>query len=314
MSIDVLIFTNEAPAYAAALARELPELTVQAATSPETAVAAGRDAEIIVALAHEITAELIAAMPKLRWIQALTTGTDSLMTQPNLPPDVVITSGRGIHGPQISEMAFLHMIALSRNFPRMLANQKLAVWERWPQRLLLGKTAVVVGVGVISEELAVRCKAFGMRVVGISAGRSAAPGFDVVLPRDRLKEAAGEADFLIILVPLAPDTHHLVNRDIIAALPPQAILINLARGDVVDEAALIDALTARRIAGAGLDVFSIEPLPAESPLWHLDNVTITPRLGGMSDVYRQQIMPVLLDNMRAYVSGDRSRLRNIVRA
>lgn len=313
MSIDVLIFTKEAPAYAAALAGELPELTVRAATSLETALAAGRDAEIIVALAHEITAELVAAMPKLRWIQALTTGTDSLTTLPNLAPDVVITSGRGIHGPQMSEMAFLHMLALSRNFPRMLANQKLAVWERWPQRLLLGKTAVLLGVGAISEELAVRCKAFGMRVVGISAGRSAVPGFDAVLPRDRLKEAAGEADFLIILVPLAPDTRHLVNRDIIAALPPRAILINLARGDVVDEAALIDALTARRIAGAGLDVFSVEPLPAESPLWHLDNVVITPRLGGMSDVYRQQIMPVLLDNLRAYMSGDRTRLRNIVR-
>ena len=314
MSIDVLIFEKQAPAYAAALVREFPDLSVRTATSLEMALAAAHDSEVIVALAHEITTELVAATPKLRWVQAMTSGTDSLKALPNLPADIVITSARGIHGPQMSEIAFLYMIALSRNFPRMLANQKRAVWERWPQRLLLGKTAVLLGVGSISEEIAQRCKAFGMRVLGVSSGRSAAPGFDAVLSRDRLKEAVGEADFFIILVPLTPETHRLVNRDIIAALPPRAVLINLARGDVVDEAALIDALTTGRIAGAGLDVFAVEPPAPENPLWRMENVIMTPRVGGMSDIYRQQFLPVLLDNMRAYVSGDRKQMRNIVRA
>jgi phosphoglycerate dehydrogenase-like enzyme len=235
------------------------------------------------------------------------------MAMPNLPADVIVTSGRGIHGPQMAEMAFLYMIALSRDFPRMLANQKRAVWERWPQRLLLGKKAVLLGVGSISEEVAARCKAFGMRTVGISSGRSEAPGFDMVLPRTALQDAVADADFLIVLVPLSPETRHMVSQDVIAALPAHAILINLARGDVVDEAALIAALQAKRIAGAGLDVFAVEPPVPDNPLWQLENVIMTPRVGGMSDVYRQQVLPVLLDNLRAYSTGQRGLMRNLVR-
>src|SRR5665213_796447 len=111
MPTEILIYEKEAPAYAAALADEFPNLSVRAATSPASALAAAPGAEIIVALAHEITAELIAATPALRWVQSLTTGTDSLMALPNLPASVIVTSGRGIHGPQMSEMAFLYMIA-----------------------------------------------------------------------------------------------------------------------------------------------------------------------------------------------------------
>lgn len=313
MTLNVLIYDKEAPAYAVAVAQEFPDVTARAATSHGTALAEAADADIIVALAHEITADLIAAAPRLRWIQALTTGTDSLMALPNLPADVIVTSGRGIHGPQMAEMAFLYMISLSRDFPRMLANQRRAVWERWPQRLLLGKKAVLLGVGSISEEVAARCKAFGMRTVGISSGRSEAPGFDAVLPRARLKDAVADADFLIVLVPLTPETRHMVNRDIIAALPAHAILINLARGDVVDEAALIAALQANRIAGAGLDVFAVEPPVPDNPLWQMENVIMTPRVGGMSDVYRQQVLPVLLDNLRAFSAGRQDRMRNMVR-
>jgi phosphoglycerate dehydrogenase-like enzyme len=312
MPIEVLIYEKEAPAYADAVRRELSDITVHPATTISAAVAAAPSADVIVGLAHEITGELIGAASRLRWVQALTTGTDSLMALPNLPPGLIVTSGRGIHGPQMSEMAFLYMIALSRDFPRMLTNQRSAVWERWPQRLLLGKTAVLLGVGSISEEVAHRCKAFGMRTIGISSGRTEAPGFDEVLPRGRLEEAAALADFLIVLVPLTAETRHIVGRDIIAALPRHAILINLARGDVIDEAALIAALQEKRIAGAGLDVFAVEPPVPDNPLWQMENVIMTPRVGGMSDVYRQQVLPVLLDNLRAYSAGEPTRMRNLV--
>jgi len=252
-------------------------------------------------------------MPRLRWVQALTTGVDHLLGLPSLRPEMLVTNARGIHGPQMSEMAFLHMISLLRDFPGMLANQRARRWERWPQRLLLGKTAVLLGIGAISEELALRCKAFAMRVVGVSDARTEAPGFDAVLPRARLREAAAEADALVVMVPLTDGTRRMVDRGVLEAMKPSAILINLARGPVVDEVALVEALRAGRIAGAGLDVFEVEPLPPESPLWDMPNVIVTPRVGGMSDVYAQQALPLLEENIRAFLSGDATRLRNLVR-
>lgn len=312
MPTEVLILDKDAAVYAAALAPRFPGAVFHVAHHGADALRWARNVEALVALAHEIPAELLAAMPGLRWVQALTTGVDHLVGLPTLRPEVLVTNGRGIHGPQMSEMAFLHMMALWRDVPAMMANQRAHRWDRWPQKLLLGKTVVLLGIGAISEELARRCQAFGMRVVGVSDARADAPGFDAVLPRARLREAAAMADALVVLVPLTPATRRLVDAGVLAAMKPDAILVNLARGPVVDEAALIDALRAGRIAGAGLDVFEVEPLPADSPLWDMPNVVVTPRVGGMSDTYARQALPLVEDNLRAFLAGDLDRLRNRV--
>jgi D-2-hydroxyacid dehydrogenase (NADP+) len=241
----------------------------------------------------------------------LTTGIDPLLSL-RLPSSIIVTSARGIHGPQMAELSILLMMALSRNFPRMLANQREARWERWGQRLLAGKTVVIVGVGAISEALAARCKPFGLKVVGIT-NRSAVEHFDELHPRQRLHEAVGSADFLVLLVPYSRETHHLIDASVLAAMKPTAYLINVARGSVMDEAALIDALKMHRIAGAGLDVFAHEPLPPTSPFWALDNVIVTPHVGGMSTVYAEQVLPLLVHNLRAYFAGDRAAMLNRVK-
>jgi D-2-hydroxyacid dehydrogenase (NADP+) len=204
------------------------------------------------------------------------------------------------------------MLALSRDFPRMLANQREKRWERWGQPLLAGKTVVIVGVGAISEALAARCKPLGLKVVGVTSRRSV-DHFDELHPRQRLNETVSTADFLVLLVPYSPETHHMIDASVIAAMKPSAYLINMARGGVVDEGALIEALQTRRLAGAGLDVFAQEPLPYSSPLWTLDNVIITPHVGGMSDIYAEQILPLLVHNVRAYVAGDRAAMLNLVK-
>src|SRR5712672_3368465 len=152
--------------------------------------------EILVIRTDETFAGLIAAMPRLRLIQALTTGVDHIMALTNLPPDVMIAAARGFHGPQMSELAFLFMLAFARKFPTVLENQKRKIWDRRERRLLVGKTVVVVGVGRIAEELAQRCKVFGMTVVGVSP-RATAPGFDAMYPRAQIARAASLADFLI---------------------------------------------------------------------------------------------------------------------
>lgn len=302
---------QEAERYAAAIVGAGLAVRVIAAGNAEEAAARGGEADILAVLAPYATQAMINAMPRLRWIQALTTGTDQL-ERLHLPAGIHITSARGVHGPQMAELAFLHMIALLRDFAAMLENQAHAHWARWPQRLLFGKTAVLVGVGSISEELARRCAAFGMRVVGVSSGRSQAPGFDRIVPRDSLPEAAADADFLIVLAPYTPATHHMIDATTLQAMQPHAFLINLARGSVVDEAALIEALERKRIAGAGLDVFEAEPLPVTSPLWSMRNVIITPHIGGMSDIYAAQVAPLLIDNLRHYLAGNAHAMRNLV--
>ena len=310
--MEILVVAVQAELYATELRKAAPAGTVvHAATSLAEALPLCAGAEVLVAYANDVPAELVEAMPRLRWVQALTTGTDSL-AHAGLAPDVIVTSGRGIHGPQMAELAFLLMMTLTRDFGRVLRNQVDARWERWPQRLLLGKTAVLVGLGVIGEAIALRCKAFGMHVVGVSAGRTEAPGVDEVVPRGSLTDVAARADFLIILVPLMPDTERMIGSAVISALPRHAILINLARGGVLDDVALADALTAGRIAGAGLDVFDVEPLPQDSPLWHVPNVVITPHIGGMSDTYAKQVLPIVIENVSAFHEGRFADMTNVV--
>ena len=312
MPTEIVVMDRDARVYTGSLAPAFPEVVFHQAANEAEALPLCAGAEVIVALGPAITPRMASAAPRLRWIAALTTGTDTVEALPT-SPEVLITSGRGIHGPQMAELAFLAMMSLSRDFPAMLANQQAAKWQRWPQRLLLGKTVVLVGVGTISEEIAARCKAFGMRVIGISSARASAPGFDEIMPRARLREAAACAHFLIVLVPLAPETTGMIDAGVLAAMRPDGIFINLARGPVVDEAALIEALRERRIGGAALDVFATEPLPADSALWHLPNTIVTPHIGGMADVYAQQILPLLHHNLAAFLAGRPDDMRNIVR-
>lgn len=311
----LLIIESEYPAdldrYRAALVAEFPGLEVLTASSAEQALAVAQGVAAIAGKAGAIPAQVVASMPELEWIHALTTGVDPILAM-DLPPGVVVTATRGMHGPQMSELALLLMMALLREFPRMLGNQRRSSWERWPQRLLVGRAVGIVGVGAIGEELARRCRVFGMRVIGVSDGRSTVPGFDVIHPRRELRAVAAAVDFLVLLVPYSPATHQLVDGAVLRAMRREAYLVNIARGGVVDEAALIDTLRAGRIAGAALDVFRQEPLPVDSPLWSLPNVILTPHIGGMSDRYAEQALPYLLHNVGAWLRGDAGAMRHLV--
>ena len=313
MPSEVLIKGRDAALFAERLGPALPELRFRAAHDPAEALAKCASADILIIRTDEIFAELIEAMPKLRLIQALTTGTDHIQALPNLAKSVVLAAARGFHGPQMSELAFIYMLHFVRDLRDLFATQAAHRWNRVEQSLLEGRTAVIVGVGAIAEELAKRCQAFGMRVVGVSDGRREAPHFDAILPRARLNEAAAQADFLIVLVPQTRETTNLIGASVFDAMKPSGVLINIARGGVVDEDALIAALRAGKIAGAGLDVFRTEPLPKDSPLWDMPNVFITSHVGGMADTYGEQVMPLLVNNLRAFTEGQHEKVRFIVK-
>ncbi|MFD1796962.1 D-2-hydroxyacid dehydrogenase [Paracoccus aurantiacus] len=300
---NVLILDEHADWYAEQLSARQPGFSYHAARSPEEAMPIAAGAEVLIALAPRIPAELVAAMERLAWVQALTTGVDNLLAMKELPDDVALTSCGGFHGPQMSELAVMLMLASARRLPQMIADQQAGNWTRWEQPLLRDKTVCIIGLGSIAEYLAGLCGAFGMRVTGVSDGRREAPGIDRIHPRAEIETAVAEADFLVVLVPYSPRTHHIVDAAVLAAMKPSAILVNIARGGCVDEDALLDSLRAGRIAGAGLDVFATEPLPADCPFRSLPNVIVTPHIGGYADVYRQQALPIVAANLDAYAKG-----------
>ena len=272
------------------------------------------DADFLVTFGPMMAGHVLEKAAKLKWIQALGSGVDGITDRPALGSGVVVTNLHGIHGPPVSEAAMMAMLALARSLPRTLRNQQLHRWERTvPPTLLKGKTVVIYGVGVISTELALKCKAFGMRVVGVSSVARDVPGFDQVHARAHLAQAVGEADFLVLLTPYSEATRASVDASVLAAMKPGSYLVNLARGGVVDEDALLEVLRQRRIAGAALDVFSQEPLPENHPLWSMDNVIITPHLGGFYDGYVDQALPVIEHNLRKFLAGDIAGMVNLVK-
>jgi D-2-hydroxyacid dehydrogenase (NADP+) len=287
-----------------------PDIAVDVAAHHEEAEAMIAPAQVLVTFGPMLTDAVIANAANLRWIQALGTGVDNIVDLPSLKPDVLITNIRGIHGAAVSEAALMAMLALARGLPRAVRNQARQAWERWPARLVDGKTAAIVGVGLIAAELAPRLKALGMTVIGVTSAVRPVAGFDRMHHRDELRAVAGEADFLVLLTPHSPQTAGLIDATVFAAMKPTSYLVNLARGGVVDEAALIAALEQGRIAGAALDVFNEEPLPAGHLLWSMPNVIITPHAGGFYDDYPARALPVIEHNLRCFVAGDFGRMVN----
>ncbi|HEY2686652.1 MAG TPA: D-2-hydroxyacid dehydrogenase [Steroidobacteraceae bacterium] len=302
----------EAGAFEAKARRDFPNLDLFASNDRTDALHEAHSADAFIGHHFQFDEELLRKAPKLRWIQSLTTGTDAILKLKALKSEVVVTSTRGMHGPQMSELVFLQMLALLRDFPRMQHNQSTHIWERWPQPLLLGKTLVIIGVGAIAEALAPRAKAFGMTVFGVSGSRRQPPAFDRIFARHEIESAAAQADFLVVIVPHSPETENLIDARVIASLRPSAFLINVARGGVLDEGALLAALRDKRIAGAALDVFRESPLPPAHPLWAEESIIITPHIGGMSNIYLEQAYPMVRDNIRAFLAGRSDEMLNLV--
>jgi phosphoglycerate dehydrogenase-like enzyme len=262
-----------------------PELTITTVGTRDKALKLAPTADILMAFGPQVRKDFFQHTPRLKWVHSLGTGTDGITDSPYLGKEVIVTATRGIHGAPISELAFLQMLAFARDFRRIERQRGEKTWERYPGTLLEGKTVGILGVGAIAEALGPRCKAFGMRVVGITRTRRAVPGFDAMFLRAEITQAVAELDYFVLLLPLEDDSRNIVGARVLAAIKPTAFLINLARGGVLDETALIAALNEKRLAGAALDALATEPLPPDNPLWSMPNVIITPHVGGYYDNY-----------------------------
>jgi phosphoglycerate dehydrogenase-like enzyme len=299
--------------YKARLLDLFPELTVNAVGHHSQVDPFIADTDILLSFSPPMADHVVRDAPKLKWIQALGTGVDNIVDLPSLDPEVLVTNIRGIHGPPMSEATIAYMLSLTRDMPRVVRAQDKSTWERWPAALMDGKTVGILGVGIIAEHLAPMLKAFNMTVIGISSGPRKAPGFDRMVDRRDLMRVAGELDYLVVLIPLSAETRNIVDEKLLAAMKPTAFMINMARGGVVDEPALIKALETGEIAGAALDVYAQEPLPPDSPLWKTKNLQVFPHQGGYSEGYEDRAMPIIEANMRKFLHGDLKSMVNIVK-
>lgn len=314
---NVLILTEVQEAmrarYKAMLLERFPQLTINVVGHHNDVGPYIADVDVLLCFSPPMADHVVRDAPKLKWIQALGTGVDNIVDLPSLGKEVLVTNVRGIHGAPVSEATIAFMLSLARDMPRSVRAQAQSKWERWPSALLVGKTVGIFGVGLIAEYLAPICKTFGMTVVGISGSPRETKHFDRMAHRSDLAKVVGDLDFLVVLTPLSAETRNIVGEKIFSAMKPTAYLINVARGGVVDESALIAALEAGKIAGAGLDVFSQEPLPSDNPLWKTKNLTIFSHLGGYSQGYEDRAMPTIAGNMRKFLAGDLKSMINIVR-
>jgi D-2-hydroxyacid dehydrogenase (NADP+) len=299
--------------YGLRLRERFPELAIDGVDHYSKVAPFIANADALLTFGPMMKDEVFRAAGRLRWVQALGTGVDGIVDQPSLRPGVVVTNIRGIHGGPVSEAAVMMMLALCRNLAESVRNQERQVWTRWPPQLLEGKIVGIFGVGLIAEALAPKCKALGMTVLGFTSAKRQLPGFDAMHDRSELIVRAGSLDHLVLLAPYSEETHRLIDARVFAAMKPSAYLINLARGGIVDEDALLAALDRGKIAGAALDVFQEEPLPADHPFWSRKNVLITPHLGGFCDVYPERALPTIEHNMACFLRGDFGGMINVVR-
>jgi phosphoglycerate dehydrogenase-like enzyme len=270
-------------------------------------------ADILLTFGAHMADHVLEKGKNLRWIQALGTGVDGIVDRAPFRKGVLVTNMHGLHGDSVPEAAVMLMLALARDLPRAMRNRGARKWERYPSQLLKGKTVGIFGVGAIARSLAPKCKSFGMRVVGITSSVRSMAGFDRMVPRDEIETAVRELDFLVLLTPYTAETRGIVGTKMLAAMKPSAFLVNLARGGIVDEDALVSALREGRLAGAALDVFAAEPLPEDHPLWSMDNVIVTPHLGGFHDQYAEEALPTVVENFRKFLAGDLDNMKNVVK-
>lgn len=261
----------------------------------------------------DVPLDFVYAQPGLRWIQTASAGVDRLtLGDRPFPKHVVLTNASGVFGIAGAEQVVGMMLYFARGFPFYMAQQRRNAWVRdySHARLLKGSTVVVLGLGDLGMRLVERLGVFDVRIIGVRRTSKPAPGVDRVLTVDRIDEALPLADHLAVTLPLTVETRGLLDRRRLGLLPKGAYLYNIGRGAVIDQEALVEALQTGHLAGAGLDVFEKEPLPAESPLWQMPNVIVTPHIGADTPWDADGSAEIFLDNLKRFVAGQP--LRNVV--
>ncbi len=296
--------------FAAKLKREFPQLEVLQLNSYDDVDEQLSDTEIL--FGFSIRPEQFLAARKLRWIHSPAAAVHQLMFPELVTSDVVVTNARDVHGPVVAEHVMALIFGLAKKIPEAVRFQQKHVWgqeivwgERTRPREVAGATLGLVGLGSIGRNVAKHAADLGMRVIAVREHpENKKPEYiDDVLPSAALGEMLSAADYVVLAAPVTPATQGMIGREELARMKPDACLINVGRGSLVDEVALAEALHEHKIGGAALDVFEEEPLPPESPLWELENLLITPHTAGMTDKLWDRHYVLFSENLRRYLNG-----------
>ncbi len=300
----VLLWTNEAAVYrdaahAAGLAERVEFHTARLDERPSPELLAGAEGM----LAWRVGPGTLPRMPRLRWIQGLTAGMESWLALPDLPPGIALTCARGTHRVQMPENILAALFHLTKPYAAAAFDQRERRWTRRVSEPLAGKTLGILGLGAIGQEVARKAAALELRVIGMRRSPAPVPHVERVHGPGDVGQVLADSDFVLLLLPVTGETRGYMNAARLGLMKPGAYLLNFGRGELVVDADLVEAVERRVIAGAVLDVFTTEPLPAEHPFWLTDGITVLPHIGGLHPERDRLVAELFVENLRRFVEG-----------
>lgn len=298
----ILIYHPGAETIRTALLSSIPNLRIATATDDADFRLKLPDAAIVIGQRFDPTPLRNASA--LEWLHITLAGIDFLAPVKEHLSGVTLTNARGIIADHIANYVIGVMVLMQWNFPALMRNQSNKIWKRWATKPLAGQVTGIIGLGAIGQEIAKRVVALGLTAIGVRASGNPVPGVSRVFRPEQIEECLRVADFVVLALPSTADTAKLMGEREFNAMKRGAYLINIARGAVVDEIALISALEHKLIGGACLDVFTEEPLPRSSPLWSVPNVIITPHSSGLTTDYDERNAALIADNLHRYHNGE----------
>lgn len=268
------------------------------------------NADILIAWGNIDLRELLPKAKRLKWIHALSSGVEDFLVPELIHSEIVLTNSRGIHGIPMAE----HVLAMILNFTRKISaahdHQKARIWKPLQAEEVYEKSIAIVGLGSVGREIAKRAKCVGMKVLAVKRTITTELFVDKLYAMDQLPNLLSAADFVVVTLPLTPKTRGMFNMEAFQLMKKSAYFINVARGAIVNQADLVSALRENLIRGAALDVFEEEPLPADSPLWDLPNLLVTPHIAAKSPYYIDRSLKLFIENLHKFLS--RSEMINVI--
>lgn len=303
--LQTLVWTNDPDAYLRALkdAGLTDRLAVQVLRADQ-APSPNQLAQTELMLAWNAPPGTLAKMPKLRWIQALTVGIDNWLARADLREEIALTCARGSHRVAMPENILGALFHLTKPYAQATLDQKDHRWVRHVSAPLAGKTLGILGLGTIGQELAKKAAALELRVIGTKRSPAAMANVERVYGPDEIDAVLGQSDFVLLLLPLTPQTDSLMNTARLKKMKPTAYLLNFGRGALIADEDLVAAVKAKTIAGAVLDVYRTEPLPADHPFWGTQGITVMPHVGGLAAGRDEIVAGIFADNVRRYLNDE----------
>ena len=300
----VLLWLDEAPLYGkavtdAGLDAQLEFVAIAANERPSDEVL--QSAEGL--LAWRVPVGILSSMKKLRWIQSMAAGVEDWLARPDLPLSIQLTCARGVHSESMHDNILAAIYYVAKPFERARRQQERRIWERLMPVPLAGQTLGIIGLGTIGADLACKAATLGLRVIGVKSKPKPVPSVEMVYPLDRLGEMLAQSDFIVVLLPVTSATENVINAATLAQMKQTAWLFNFARGQHVTDEDLVDAVNRGVIAGAVLDAFRVEPLPAEHPFWITTNIIVLPHIGGRHPQRDKFVAALFVENAGRFADG-----------